>query len=434
MITKNTTIDQLDKKTGGPNFLVSRKNLPAVEHEQMVVDLFCGCGGLSTGLELAGFETIVGVDSWTPACDTFGNAHSTASVFNKSVTDLHSDDLLAEMDLDVGKLGMLCGGPPCQGFSQAGKSLADDPRNFLYKNFLEAVDALRPRWVLMENVPALLKNKLVSEAIQNDFRDIGKGTLYSYEVHCRVVNTADFGVPQTRSRVVFIAKRNDVVLKRENFFENIFQPLFSRTKSLFGEAEYVTLDETISDLPLILAGQGAEKMSYEGKARTQFQAFLRGETGTVEFFKSKNIPVPSFCGAFALSNSVHNHLAQDHSELLIERFANIPAGGSKEDLRISRPDLLPPEGHAEQGLTYGRLWPDRPATTIPANFSRPSGNRSIHPHVARLITPREAMRLSSFPDSLRLEGGKVAQREQIGNAVPPLLAFHIGRKIVEATI
>ena len=172
-------------------------------------------------------------------------------------------------------------------------------------------------------------------------------------------------------------------------------------------------------------------MPYDAPATTTYQSLMRGEIQIPDFFESKGLPRPRWWSTVSRAAAVYNHVAQKHSALLVERFGVIPPGGSKEDLRRLRPDLLPPEGHPEQGLTYGRLWPDRPATAIPANYSRPSGNRSIHPHRARLITPREAMRLSSFPDAYRLGGLMVAQREQVGNAVPPLMAFHVAQAIRE---
>lgn len=414
-----------------PIKLTKSQETVSVAPELQVVDLFCGAGGLSVGLELAGFQTIAGVDCWEPACATFADNHLTSSVFEADLSVFSVETLLNEVRIDVGELGLVCGGPPCQGFSVAGRSLADDPRNLLYKHFLELVADLQPKWVIMENVPALLKNESVANAIHNDFHDIRLPGKIHYELYHKVINSADFGVPQTRTRVIFIAKRSDLKLKADQDIGDIFRPIFSNTPSLFGEPSYVTADEAISDLPLIYAGQGAEVLDYDRKPTTKYQALMRGQLTAIEFFRSKGIDVPDFCGSFRDSEKVFNHLAQNHSELLIERFDNIPPGGSKEDLRRNRPDLLPPEGHAEQGLTYGRLWADRPATTIPANYSRPSGNRSIHPHVPRLITPREAMRLSSFPDSHRLIGGKGAQREQVGNAVTPLLAFHIGRKLRE---
>ena len=169
-------------------------------------------------------------------------------------------------------------------------------------------------------------------------------------------------------------------------------------------------------------------------AQTPYQALMRGELGLAAYFNGIGLPAPIRTSPISNAPCVYNHQAQEHSALLVDRFDNIPIGGSKEDLRRLRPDLLPPEGHPSQGLTYGRLWADKPAPTIPANYSRPSGNRSIHPHIPRLITPREAMRLSSFPDHYFLTGGKVAQREQVGNSVPPLLAFTVADQILRAWI
>lgn len=401
----------------------------------MVVDLFCGAGGMAEGFRLAGFQSTLGVDIWQPAADSFARAHPSANVIVGGVEQISSEALLNAVGLAQHELGVLCGGPPCQGFSLAGKTLADDPRNSLYKDFLSSIATLLPAWVVMENVPALLSNPQVGPAIHADFAAIKMAGRQAYDVQHVVVNAAAFGVPQTRTRVLFIAKRVDVKLTTEFEPKRWLDPTFleaTDTMELFGGRQYITIDQAISDLPLLRAGEGGDEMPYAGEAQTPYQALMRGELALVDYYKELGLPTPIRSSKIPKAKCVYNHQAQDHSALLIERFDNIPAGGSKEDLRRLRPDLLPPEGHPDQGLTYGRLWGDRPAPTIPANYSRPSGNRSIHPHVPRLITPREAMRLSSFPDHYFLTGGKVAQREQVGNAVPPLLSFTVADRILRA--
>ena len=386
---------------------------------------------------MAGFESVLGIDNWEPAARSFALGHPTANVAVGGVEDAQPRDLLALAGVAPKELGIICGGPPCQGFSLAGKTITDDPRNRLYLDFLGAVGVFRPHWVVMENVPALLANSMVGSSIHADFEGIEVPVRFRYEVQHLVVNAAAYGVPQTRTRVIFVARRGDVRLREGFDLRKWFSPLFieaSDNLSLFGALPYVTFDEATSDLPKIKAGEGSDEMDYTCKPKTLYQELMRGDLAIDKYYERLHLPRPERVGRIRKSMHVFNHEAQAHSELLIERFDNIPAGGSKEDLRRTRPDLLPPEGHAEQGLTYGRLWADRPAPTIPANYSRPSGNRSIHPHISRLITPREAMRVSSFPDSYRLTGGKVAQREQVGNAVPPLLAFHLANAILRAWI
>lgn len=398
-------------------------------HDLQVVDLFCGAGGLAEGFRLAGFETILGVDFWQPACQTFAANHPTARVAISDITTVSNDELLAWAEVRQGTLGVLCGGPPCQGFSVAGKRMSDDPRNFLYKHFLRAVEVFQPKWVVMENVPNLLNHSAVVPAIYRDFAELGTPT--GYALTHGLVLAARYGVPQTRTRVLFVARRMDSASEPAPSIIHMMPPTFSQEVELFSRRAYVTFDEATADLPCIPAGDGAEEMPYDKPATTPYQSLMRGSSQLPDFFSAKHLDPPRFWAPIQPSGKVYNHRAQKHSPLLIQRFANIPPGGSKEDLRTIRPDLLPPEGHPEQGLTYGRLWPDRPATAIPANYSRPSGNRSIHPHQPRLITPREAMRLSSFPDAYRLSGLMVAQREQVGNAVPPLMAFRLAESIRE---
>jgi DNA (cytosine-5)-methyltransferase 1 len=417
--------------------ILPRRRQPSTSPLDQVVDLFCGAGGLAEGFRMAGFESILGMDKWDAACQTFALAHPTANVAIGDVEAASAKDLLGFSSVAPKELGVICGGPPCQGFSLAGRTITNDPRNNLYLDFLKAVAILRPHWVVMENVPALLTNPTVGASIHSDFQRIDVPKALRYEVRHHVVNAAAYGVPQTRTRVIFVAKRGDVRIKGDFDLERWFAPLFiegSDNLALFSAPPFVTVDEALSDLPPVKAGEGADEMDYTGDAKTAYQKLMRGELSISGYFKQLGLSAPLRAGRIKKSMKVYNHEAQEHSDLLVERFGNIPPGGSKEDLRRARPDLLPPEGHAEQGLTYGRLWADRPAPTIPANYSRPSGNRSIHPHIPRLITPREAMRLSSFPDSYRLIGGKVAQREQVGNAVPPLLAFHLANAILRVWI
>ena len=425
----------VDAFSSDPLRVISRTDPSAVLGADAVVDLFCGAGGMAEGFHLAGFHSVLGVDNWSPAGESFARAHPKANVLIGDVEELTPELLLEHSGLGPGDLGVLCGGPPCQGFSFAGKTLADDPRNHLYKDFLRAISVLLPAWVVMENAPALLANPQVGGAIHSDFERITIGGKQAYEVQHVVVNAAGFGVPQTRTRVLFVAKRTDVKIRSEFDVRGWLAPQFSEageTRSLFAGPHYVSVDDAISDLPLIQAGEGADQLAYSSKSETPYQALMRGELQLAEYFAELGLAQPARTAKIPRSLHVYNHQAQEHSALLVERFSHIPPGGSKEDLRRVRPDLLPPEGHAEQGLTYGRLWTDRPAPTIPANYSRPSGNRSIHPHVPRLITPREAMRLSSFPDHYFLTGGKVAQREQVGNAVPPLLSFAVADRIFKA--
>jgi DNA (cytosine-5)-methyltransferase 1 len=411
--------------------LAGNDQLDSVVASQRVVDLFCGAGGMSEGFRLAGFETILGVDSWEPACATFAAHHQQARVLQADMQEVEDETFIGLSGVNRGDLGILCGGPPCQGFSIAGRKFSDDPRNFLFKEFLRAVRVFEPCWVVMENVPNLLNTQKVIDAIMNDFSDLESFTGDGYEVQTVVVNAAHFGVPQTRTRLFIVARRRDVRLNKVFNLAEIMEPRFLESPSLFGDPTYITFDEAVSDLPYIGPGEGAEQMCYVDQPQTSYQRLMRGESTILDFFQSKGIQLERNFGAIKPSSSVYNHKAQNHNQLLIDRFDNIPQGGTKEDLRAKRPDLLPPSGHPEQGLTYGRLWADRAASTIPANYSRPSGNRSIHPWIPRLITPREAMRLSSFPDYYKLEGLMGAQREQVGNAVPPLLAFHLADKIAE---
>ena len=386
------------------------------------IDLFCGAGGLTEGLKWVGIDTILGIDNWSPACKTYAHNHPTADVINTDISTLKFD---AIKDYFSSEIGFFCGGPPCQGFSSAGKKLLDDPRNFLFKNFLDIVGQCNPCWVIMENVPDLLRNFAVFQDIKNLFSNLG------YEVQYKLINSATLGVPQKRTRVFFVAKRSDIKTSQEFNLDSGLKPIFVEEEDLFNNPIYITFDEATSDLPYLESGQGSDEINYSNDPKSKYQEYLRGYISLSKFFDSKSVDISIHTENInPKSECVYNHIASDHDETLIERFKVIPEGGTKKDLKRLRPDLLPPDGHDKQGLTYGRLWKDRPAGTIPANYGTPSGNRSIHPSIPRIITPREAMRLSSFPDYFKMFGSKVDYQFLIGNAVMPLVAFHIGNYIM----
>jgi site-specific DNA-cytosine methylase len=294
-----------------------------------VVDLFCGAGGLAEGFRMAGFETALGIDMRTEACSTFRANHPTATVVETDISALHEEDFLHLLRAEPGTIGVLCGGPPCQGFSVAGKRLADDPRNFLYRHFLHAVEVLRPAWVVMENVPGLLKHAGVGDAIYRDFAELDVPASQRYRLQHMVVNAADYGVPQTRRRVLFVAHRQDIPLTQTFSLEEAMTPVFSETLDLFGSPPRVTVNEAIGDLPPIKSGEGAEEFPYDQPATHPYQKLMRGELTLTSYYEEIGVAVPlDDLGTIAVPQCVYNHLAQEHSPRLVERFDNRPPGGS----------------------------------------------------------------------------------------------------------
>ena len=231
-------------------------------------------------------------------------------------------------------------------------------------------------------------------------------TLFSslgYHVQARVLNAADYGVPQERERVIVVGLRGGMDFNYpeathkspSNFLENSLFPSIDLPN-------YITLEAALSDLPLIYSGESSD--SYATKPKNDYQKLMRSE--------SKNV--------------LHDHNAPNHGESLMNVIRHVPVGGLKND--------IPEQYRPKSGFpnSYGRLWWDRPSTTITRNFGTPSSARCIHPLRDRALTTREGARIQSFPDNFRFFGSKSKRNLQIGNAVPPLLALAIANEIKKA--
>ena len=280
------------------------------------------------------------------------------------------------------KVNMIIGGPPCQGFSLKGKKLGlEDPRNYLFNEYLSIVAELQPEVFVIENVKALLSTSA------GWFKDqiVEKVKKMGYFVDYGVLTASDFGVPQARQRAIFIcAKRKKVTLPA---------PI---------DSQKVTVRDAISDLAYLESGQGAFEQDYEIAPSSDYQKKMREG--------SKNL---------------YNHKASNHAEIAIQKLAMIPPECGKEYLPK---DLL---GNQQFTGTWGRLKWDEVSPTIDTRFDAASNGKNNHPFLNRSITPREAARLQSFDDKFVFLGQKVYIRQQIGNAVPPLLAEAIANKIYE---
>lgn len=346
-----------------------------------VLDLFCGAGGFSAGLDkLDNFETKVGLDFDKYAVETFSKNFPNAIAINGDITKKEVKDKVIEESKKAG-VNMVIGGPPCQGFSLKGKNLGlDDERNFLFLEYIEIVKELKPEVVVIENVKNLMnsENGFFIEQIKTRFGELG------YIINPGVLNAKYFGVPQNRERAIIIG---------------------SRTKSIDLPAEnpnnMTTVRDAISDLAYLESGEGAVESEYINKPQSDYQKMLRGE-------------------------KLHNHIATSHSKLAIEKLKMIPPECDKS--------YLPKEllGKQKFSTTWSRLEWDKQSPTIDTRFDTPSNGRNSHPFLNRAITPREAARIQSFDDDFVFYGPKIATGKQIGNAVPPLLAKAIGQAITEA--
>ena len=337
-----------------------------------VLDLFCGCGGLSLGFQQAGFEVKLGLDFWQDAITTFNNFHKAAQGIVADLSFITPDNISRQTSVD--KIDVIIGGPPCQGFSIAGKRMIDDERNQLYKAFVQFVSFYQPKAFLMENVPNIMsmgKGVIKAQIIQ-DFETIG------YQVHSQILVASDFGVPQNRRRAFFVG------FKKECDF--IFPTRFETAK--------ITAFDAISDLPEYSVVDGA---CYPLVANSSYQEMMR-----------KN------------SQGLFNHQITHHSEKTIGIISLVPDGGNYKDLPEEFKNIR--NGH----IAWTRLHSQKPRFTIDTGH-----NHHFHYKFNRVPTVRESARLQSFPDDFVFWGTKTSQLKQVGNAVPPLLAQTLALKIKE---
>ncbi len=386
-----------------------------------VLDSFAGAGGFSLGFEMAGCDIVgaIELDAW--ATETFSFNHPHSIVVKSAIEKLSDEEILSVFE-NKG-IDIILGGPPCQGFSvcNSNNGVPKDPRNTLFEEFIRLGKLLSPQVMIMENVPNLLKAKtknkvLVINIIEKELSQLG------YHVYSKVLEAVDYGVPQIRKRLFVIASKKELLMPFPEPTHTMNQnDLFSsnllKTPSLW---------EAISDLPDIEAREGAEEMDYTYAPKNNFQRDLREG-----------------------SQILHNHLAMKHSKRMVERFKSMTHGQSSKDV----PHHLKPIKRNSNGTisekiydqNNRRMFPDRPCHTIPASFYA----NFVHPFKNRNFTAREGARLQTFPDKYVFKGKptvvshKLLAREgrehekflcqynQIGNAVPPLLAKNIAVNILK---
>lgn len=362
------------------------------------IDLFAGCGGLSLGLEQAGFQPCFMNELVPTYAETYIKNHS-LSQRRCFVGDIH--DLVkrfAEFESLFKKAKLVCGGPPCQGFSMANRQrMIDDPRNHLYKAFVQFLARVRPAFFLMENVKGMLSR---IDEIQTDFSThLGKDYKFSF----RILNAADFGVPQNRLRLVLVGNRMGI--SPEDIFKAITSvrcPRFVLRDALFGLPHLEARKEkNQTGLENDESGKTARPFVYP---RTEFYRFLNG---------NKEIQI------------LYNHKNRFNNLRDIEIFRRLPQGGNS--LHPSIADIMP--YGRRSGIfkdKFFKLEEDRVCKTITSHM-RFDCNMYIHPWEPRGLSPREAARIQTFPDDYVFWGAQNSWYAQIGNAVPVKMAYAIGR-------
>ncbi len=347
------------------------------------VDLFAGGGGLSLGLFAAGAEVVCAVEADSSAADTYVANHPETRVLQEEISD--EWELPEEFSEN---LDLLAGGPPCQGWSTLGHRGSDKLRlrqQAAIGLFLRQVELLMPRAVLLENVRGLAVSSGGAKLAEVEHRLDKLG----YQVTSALIRASDFGVPQLRHRLFVVAIRKDLGFKY-TFPEK-------------SEGAETTVADAIGDLPKLAAGE--ESSSYLSQPKTELQKRLRGEEQKLTW-----------------------HRAPRHPSKLQRLIEALPLeGGSVRDLHD---DLKPTSGFHN---TYARLRSNAPAPAVTSSIGRVSSGRHVHPTQHRALTPREAARLQTFPDSYVWKGrGHWSVYEQVGNAVPPDLASTVARPLVAA--
>ncbi|WP_404361564.1 DNA cytosine methyltransferase [Methylotuvimicrobium sp. KM1] len=381
-----------------------------------MVDLFAGAGGLSEGLREAGFKALYANEIQSRYAETFALNHPDVLVDQRDIRKVDARKIRSKLGVKKGELDLLAGGPPCQGFSiNAPVRSKKDERNHLFKEFLRFVDEFYPSAVLIENVPGLVSFEEggTLDAILTALQKHG------YTADVRILYAPHYGVPQTRWRTIIIGLRDGGNIQ-EAFPEPICHaPLRVNFTSRFAGRNIVSLPQSvelpsfvsvkdaIDDLPVLINGElGRDLKLYRVSPQNEFQRIMR-----------------------AGSEGVANHQAARLSKINLERLAHIPAGGNWTDIPF---DLLPKgmqrARRSDHTKRYGRVDPEGLASTILTKCD-PHWGAYFHYNQDRAFTVREAARIQTFPDTFWFSGSRVEQYEQVGNAVPPLLAAAIGRSV-----
>lgn len=353
--------------------------IPHQDYHMNVIDLFSGCGGFSLGFQKANYKVLLGIDNWDPALKTFKMNHPGSKTLN---IDLHEKDsnLRIINELEGQPVDVIIAGPPCQGFSLTGTRKYNDKRNTLFHAVFEIAEKLYPKAIIIENVIGI--NTLYGGKAKNEILRLFEE--YNYNCTLETLYAPDYGVPQIRKRVFFVGIKKEL-------------GIFAFPEKVHSKETYVTTEEAIGDLPSLENDLGDEISKYNTKPASDYQKLMR---------KS--------------SKQLFNHVGTKHTELVKSVIAQVPEGGNHKDL---------PPGVGESrkfNEAWTRYHSKKPSKTID------TGHRNhFHYKWNRVPTVRENARLQSFPDNFIFHGTRTQQYRQVGNAVPPILAEAIARKLLD---
>ena len=344
------------------------------------IDLFSGAGGMSLGAELAGIDVRVALEADHHASKTFQANHPGTTLISKRIEAVRS----IEVD-HRGQPLVIFGGPPCQGFSTSNQRTRSsaNPVNWLFRHYMRLVRALMPEWVVFENVTGMVTTEggWFTDEVLRGFARAGYTTSHF------ILNAVDFGIPQRRSRLFIVASLDGI---------RIQQPAAGH--------ERVTVRDAIGDLPILQNAASTNELPYRCAPLSEYARRLRGDL---------------LCS--------RNHLVSRNAEEIIRRYTHIPQGGNWSDIPARHMKTYADRTRCHTGI-YHRLKYSEPSVVI-GNFRK---NMLIHPTQNRGLSVREAARLQSFPDNFEFHGSIGFQQQQVGNAVPPLLALAVFKAIQNA--
>lgn len=380
------------------------------------IDLFCGCGGFTLGMLRAGFECVAAIDFDHEAISTLqANLQTLPHVLQRDLTKYKPSDLAKVIGRN--RIDVIVGGPPCQGFSTArqvdganhGARLTDDPRRYLYREFLKYVDFFQPSVFVIENVLGMRKagDGEYFTRVQHEARTLGrKHGRAGYRVHAQIEDAVALGVPQKRRRQLIIGVRADL--------PGYFIPELAPAPSAIVPT---TLGEAIGDLPALRAGRGQNESSYDLVRRANHLT-----SNVARNYLSKVLEIER-------ATILTNHVARPHSDRDLRDFSRLREGEtSAVAMRDRGVKFEFPYDKSSFKDRYTRQSRKGQCSTVVAHLSK-DGLMFIHPTQNRSITPREAARIQSFPDWFRFPDARTHSFRLIGNAVPPLVAESVGTAI-----
>jgi len=349
------------------------------------IDLFSGAGGMSLGASLAGIDVRLVVEADKCAALTYLCNHKPKhGLFNNDIRKFSKTDIDSK-----GAPVVIFGGPPCQGFSTSNQKTrsASNSENWLFQEFIRVIKEYMPDWIVFENVKGILETEkgLFVEKIVNAFEYLG------YEVHATVLNASDYGVPQNRARFFIVGSLH-------------------KSKFLFPDSnrkKKVTVKQAINDLPMLENGASTNYFEYKKVIQSNYSKKMRSNSREIK--------------------GSYNNLVTRNCSLVIERYSHIPQGGNWENIPDKLMKNYTDSSRCHTGI-YHRLNESKPSVVI-GNYRK---NMLIHPTQNRGLSVREAARLQSFPDWFMFKGSIGFQQQQVGNAVPPLLAQVLFESIINS--